>query len=87
MDNSTILKSFNEHFIDFVSDIQQVFPEDPFQIPALLLKAAGLVARRAFQIGPSSNSEPQKDHREHDGRFLRFAAKTAGAEFPVDEDC
>ena len=29
MDNSTILKSFNEHFIDFVSDIQQVFPEDP----------------------------------------------------------
>lgn len=29
MDSSTILKTFNNHFEDFVNDVQSVFPEDP----------------------------------------------------------
>lgn len=29
MSNNNILTLFNDHFIEFVSDIQNVFPEDP----------------------------------------------------------
>lgn len=29
MSNNNILMLFNDHFIEFVSDIQNVFPEDP----------------------------------------------------------
>lgn len=29
MASSNILSAFNDHFMDFVSDVQNVFPEDP----------------------------------------------------------
>ena len=29
MDKSAILKTFNDHFLDFLEDIQNVFPNDP----------------------------------------------------------
>ncbi len=28
MDKSNILKTFNDHFVDFLNDIQSVFPND-----------------------------------------------------------
>jgi hypothetical protein len=29
MDKSNILKTFNDHFVDFIEDIQNVFPNNP----------------------------------------------------------
>lgn len=44
MDKSNILKTFNDHFVDFVEDIQNVFPNDP---DILASKTALLAIRKA----------------------------------------
>ena len=41
---SSILSAFNEHFVDFVSDIQSVFPED---VDILSAKNALLAIKKA----------------------------------------
>ena len=41
---SNILTAFNEHFMDFLNDIQSVFPEDP---DILLAKNALIAIRKA----------------------------------------
>lgn len=44
MNSSQILKTFNDHFIEFVSDVQSVFPEN---IDLLTAKNAFLAIRKA----------------------------------------
>jgi len=44
MNSSQILKTFNDHFIEFVSDVQSVFPEN---VDLLTAKNAFLAIRKA----------------------------------------
>jgi hypothetical protein len=44
MSSSQILKTFNDHFIEFVSDVQSVFPEN---VDLLTAKNAFLAIRKA----------------------------------------
>ena len=44
MSNSNILTAFNDHFLDFISDIQKVFPEDH---DLLVAKNSLLAVRKA----------------------------------------
>jgi hypothetical protein len=43
MDKSNILKAFNSHFVEFIDDIQSVFPNDP---DVMLAKTALIAIRK-----------------------------------------
>jgi hypothetical protein len=47
MDNSTILKTFNDHFIEFLDDVQSVFPDNA---DILTAKNALLALRKANPV-------------------------------------
>lgn len=47
MDNSTILKGFNDHFIEFLEDVQNVFPDNA---DILTAKNALLALRKANPV-------------------------------------
>ena len=47
MDNSTILKTFNDHFIEFLEDVQSVFPDN---VDILTAKNALLTLRKANPV-------------------------------------
>lgn len=47
MDNSTILKAFNDHFIEFLEDVQNVFPDNA---DILTAKNALLALRKANPV-------------------------------------
>jgi len=86
MNSSQILKTFNDHFIEFVSDVQSVFPEN---IDLLTAKNAFLAIRKAnpriiIKIFKSQVSDPYQ--KEIDSGDLGFFIVKDYANDLVDAD-
>jgi len=86
MNSSQILKTFNDHFIEFVSDVQSVFPEN---IDLLTAKNAFLAIRKAnpriiIKIFKAQVSDPYQ--KEIDSGDLGFFIVKDYANDLVDAD-
>jgi hypothetical protein len=86
MNSSQILKTFNDHFIEFVSDVQSVFPEN---IDLLTAKNAFLAIRKAnpriiVKIFKAQVSDPYQ--KEIDSGDLGFFIVKDYANDLVDAD-
>jgi len=87
MDNSDILKAFNNHFIEFVDDIQTVFPDDK---DIMTLKTSIQTMRKAnprllMQIWKNQVIQPyKKEILEGNTKF--FIEKDYSQDLGVEQD-